>query len=117
MYNDILHMIKANCPLNVLLQTCDIDIDKEVEKEKQLEPYIVVAGKPGMDRTQFFIVCEQALLFESKSLRDAFVDLIATYYVFNISYPKSVCGVHLFFQHFVFNLKNNLHALLSYIKI
>ena len=59
-----------------------------------------------MDSTQFFIVCEQAILFESKSLRDAFIDLIATYFVFNIAYPKSVCGVMLFFQHFVFNLKD-----------
>ena len=62
----------------------------------------MVAGKPGMDNAQFFIACEQSILFESKGLRDAFVDLIATYYVFNIAYPKSVCGVMLFFQHFVF---------------
>lgn len=92
--------------VHLFLQTCDIDVDKEVEKEKQSEPYIVVAGKPGLDNTQFFIACEQAILFESKSLRDALVDLIATYYVFNISYPKSVCGVMLFFQHFIFNLKD-----------
>ena len=44
-------MIKANCPFNALLQTCDIDVDKGVEKEKLSEPYIVVAGKPGIDRT------------------------------------------------------------------
>ena len=77
-----------------------------MEKEKQSEPYIVVAGKPGMDNAQFFIACEQSILFESKGLRDAFVDLIATYYIFNIAYPKSVCGVMLFFQHFVFNFKD-----------
>ena len=56
-----------------------------------------------MDNTQFFIACEQSILYESKGLRDVFVDLIATYYVFNIVYPKSVCGV---MQHFVFNLKD-----------
>ena len=87
-----------------------------MEKEKQSEPYIVVAGKPGMDNAQFFIACEQSILFESKGLRDAFVDLIATYYVFNIAYPKSVCGVMLFLFLILRISKNNQHALLSCIK-
>ena len=43
---------------------------------------------------------------ESKSLRDAFIDLIAAYYVFDIAYPKSVAGAMLLFQHYVFNLKD-----------
>ena len=89
-----------------------------MEKEKQSEPYIVVAGKPGMDNAQFFIACEQSILFESKGLRDAFVDLIATYYIFNIAYPKSVESC--FFFNILFLIlrisKNNQHALLSCIK-
>ena len=41
-----------------------------------------------------------------ETIRDVFVDLIASYYVFDIAYPKSVAAVLLFFQHIVVNLKD-----------
>lgn len=81
-----------------------MDVDREVQQINQSEPYVLVTGKPGSENTQFFIVCEQAILLESKSVCDALVDVIATYYVFDMAYPKAVSGVLLFFQHFVFNL-------------
>ena len=61
---------------------------------------------PGADSTQYFIICEGAILLESKTLRDSFIDLISSYYIFDIAYPKSVAAVLLFFQHMVFNLKD-----------
>ena len=54
------------------------------------------------------VVCsEQQLLFESKSVKDGVIDLIATYFVFNIAYPKPVHGILLFFQHYVFQLRDS----------
>lgn len=77
-----------------------------MRKISQAEPFIAVTAKAGTEAAQYFIICENSVLLESKSLRDAFVDLIATYYVFDIAYPRSVAGVMLFFQHFVFDLKD-----------
>ena len=62
------------------------------------EPFIAVTGKAGTEAAQYFIICENSVLLESKSLRDAFVDLIATYYVFDIAYPRSVAGSCYFFN-------------------
>ena len=54
--------------------------------------------------TQCFICVEQSIFVEVKSLTDAIIDLLATYYAFNISYPKSTSPLLIFFQHFVFGL-------------
>ena len=53
------------------MQTCDVDIDQEMKHISQSEPYIVVTGQSGHENAQFFVVCEQAVLLESNSIRDA----------------------------------------------
>ena len=60
----------------------------------------------GTENAQYFIACEQMILCESKSIQDSIIDLIATYYTFNICYPKAISGILLFFQHYVFDLKD-----------
>lgn len=45
-----------------------------MEKVGQSEPFIVVSGRIGDENTQFFICAEEALMTESKSLRDSFLD-------------------------------------------
>ena len=80
------------------------DIDQEVAELDQSEPFIVVTGKPGTPTTQFYICCESFILMESKSLRDAVVDVMSAYFVFDISYPKSINGALIFLQHHVFCL-------------
>ena len=37
-------------------------------------------------------------------MRDAIIDLMATYYVFDIAYPKTISAIMLFSQHSVFKL-------------
>ena len=75
-----------------------MDIEREVGGISQAEPFIAITGRAGTEAAQFLIICEKSILLESKSLRDAFIDLIAAYYVFDIAYPKSVAGVVLFFS-------------------
>jgi len=70
------------------LQACDIDVDREVGEIAQSAPYIVQTGRAGTENVQYYIACEKQVICESKSLIDAIVDLIACYYVFDISYPK-----------------------------
>ena len=92
--------------LCVPLQTLDVHVSETMEAS-QSEPYLVVMGQAGKERTQYFISAEGALNTESSSFRDALLDLMCYYYVFNISYPTSLSGVFLFIQHFVCNLKDS----------
>ena len=95
------------------MYTCDVDIDEEVKQISQSEPYIVVTGQPGHENAQFFIVCEQAVLLESKSIQDALVDMIATYYVFTLhiqsQYQESCFFFNMLFLVYKTN-KRHLHT-------
>ena len=71
---------------------------------EQSEPFIVVTSKPGTETSQIFVCCERQIYLESKSMRDALLDMMATYFVFNIAYPKGLHGILIFLQHNVFNL-------------
>lgn len=84
----------------------DIDVDAEISSIQQSAPFIATVGNPDESNFQVFVCTEQEVLLESKSLQDSLIDLISTYFVFDISYPKSLAAVFLFFQHYVFNLKD-----------
>lgn len=86
------------------LQRTDVDLNSEVHSLKQAAPFLVYLGEPGYESAQYFIACEQTVLCESKSVLDSFIDLIATYYVFNIAYPRAISPILIFLQHFVFDL-------------
>lgn len=81
-------------------------MDGEVSKIEQSAPFVVWTGTVGDENAQFYICCEQSILLESKTVRDAIIDLVATYYVFDIAYPKSISAIMLFFQHMVFEIKD-----------
>ena len=89
------------------LQSCDLDLEKEVHSLKQAAPFLIFSGEPGTESAQYFVVCEQNLLCESKSVVDSILDLVATYYVFDIVYPKAIAPVIMFFHTYIFGLKNN----------
>ena len=73
---------------------------------QQSAPYIVTTGVAGESNFQSFVCAEQEVLFESKTLQDSLIDLISAYFVFDISYPKTLAAIYLFFQRHVFNLKD-----------
>ena len=75
--------------------------------EMRSTPFIVVTGNHDDSTIQYFVCVEQTIYLEVKTLTDAITDLVATYYVFNISYPKSTKPILIFFQHFVFGLTDN----------
>ena len=74
---------------------------------QQAFPFIVITGVPGEENCQFFICGEKDVLLESKSLKDAIVDLISFYFVFDVVYPKYLNAILLFCQHYVFQLRDN----------
>ena len=86
-----------------ILQCSDIDVDSEISEVTQSEPFLLLTGQPGMENYQVFICCEGQLYLESKSIKDALLDLISTYFVFDIVYPKNLRNVLLFIQHFAFD--------------
>ena len=88
------------------MQSCDVDLDSEVEKIRQAAPYIAITGKPGTENAQYFIVCESMIGTESKSMKDAVIDLLATYYVFDIAYPTGLVSVLVFFQQYIMEIKD-----------
>ena len=80
---------------------------QEVQGISHSAPYIVITGIPEEDNTQFFVCSEQRLLLESDTLRDAMLDMIAAYFVFDISYPKSTSPALIFIQHKVLGLQDD----------
>ena len=72
----------------------------------QVFPFIVITGIPGEESCQYFICGEKEVLLDSKSLKDAILDLVAFYFVFDVVYPKYLNAVLLFFQHYVFQLSD-----------
>lgn len=87
------------------VQNCDLNLEEEVSKLAQPMPFIVVVGHVGKENTQYFISCETTLI-ESKGYKEAVTDLIVTYYVYDISYPKSLMPLYMFLQHYVMGLKD-----------
>ena len=81
-------------------------MDSEVRSVDQAEPFLVITGMPGEEQSQVFTCDEGSLLLELRSIKDSLIDLIATYYAFDISYPKCLNSVLIFFQHFIFNFKD-----------
>ncbi len=52
------------------------------------------------------IVVEGSSLVQSTDLSTALVDLFGAYFVFDIAYPPELYPVLIFFQHYVFGLKD-----------
>ena len=82
-------------------------MEKETSEIQQAAPYLLTTGLLEAENCQFFVCSEQDILLESKSVQDAIIDLIATYYVFDIAYPKPLNVVLLFFQHHVFQIMDD----------
>jgi len=60
-----------------------------------------VTGESG---TEVFVCCEGQMFIESKSVKDSLLDLISTYFIFDIMYPKPLRNILIFLQHFVLDL-------------
>ena len=91
----------------LLLQTADVNVDDEVAKITQSEPYMLLTGSLGEMSSQIFICCEQSVyLKDLKNIKEATYQLIATYFVYDIQYPKPLLPILIFLQHYVVQLKD-----------
>jgi len=69
-----------------------------------LEVISVPTGTPSS--AQLFLVAERCVLGAPNNAVSAVVGLIATYFVFNMIYPKQLYPVLIFLQHFVLSIKD-----------
>ena len=93
-----------NIILSYCFQTCDVNLNQEVEKISHNSPYIVITGKPGNENAQYFVCGEKMVLIESKSFLDCVIDLFCCYFVFDMVYPESLTGIFLFIQKSLFRV-------------
>ena len=100
------------------LQDCDVDLDSEILGIDQKAPYLVITGCPGTENAQYMGACEKTIHCDHcKSFKDALLDLIVTYYVYDIAYPKPLSAFLIFVQHFVIGLKDQQAVPLSATKL
>ncbi len=85
----------------------DVNSGDSDEEVGQVVPCVVFTSDPGSIEARYFIQYDQMAMCECSSLRDAFLDLIAAYHVFHIAYPKVLQAVLLFFQHEVFEVRDD----------
>ena len=69
-------------------------MDKEVARIDKGTPFIVLLKSE--EGQQLFVVIERQLLTESNSLANAVLDLIASYFVFDIVYHQTLYPVLIF---------------------
>ena len=73
-----------------------MNLKQEIQDIAHSAPYIVISGNLEEDNTQFFVCAEQRILLESNTVKDAILDMIASYFVFDISYSKSTGAALIF---------------------
>ena len=74
---------------------------QEISATEQAALCIVITGIAGDENAQFYVCAEQ---HESSTMRDAVLDLVVSYFVFDISYPKSLSAILIFIQHQIFGM-------------
>ena len=74
---------------------------------EQSAPFLMITGRSEAENCQFFICCEKDIYLESKSLKDAIIDLFATYFVYDVVYPKPLKSIFIFLQHYALDLKDD----------
>lgn len=82
-------------------------MEQEISAIEQAAPYIVIIGAAGDENAQFYVYAERQIILESMAMRDAVVDLVASYFVFDISYPKSLSAILIFIQHQIFGMTDS----------
>ena len=66
-----------------------VDVKRVAEENNTLEPYVIVIGSPSQ-YTQAFLFIDGKLIGEVSDIELVPLVLVASYYVFNICYPKGL---------------------------
>ena len=77
-----------------------MNLDSEIAKIDKGTPYLIMLTSE--EGQQFFVVVERSLIAEI--VTTAVLNLIATYFVFDIVYPQPLYAVLIFIQHIVLGI-------------
>ena len=75
-----------------------------IEEQSRLEPYIVIIN--GAFKKEFLVGVERTSLVTTSCFSECLGCLLASYFVFDIAYPRQHYPFLLFVQHAVCNLKD-----------
>ena len=78
------------------------DVKRVAEENNILEPYVIVIGSPD-HYTQAFLIIDGRLIGEIKDVEIVPLVLLASYYVFNICYPKGLSAFYSILEVIVLN--------------
>lgn len=92
-------------------------MEQEVTSIEQAAPYIAITGTAGDENAQFIVCSEKQIVLESSSMRDAVLNLMASYFVFDIAYPKGLSAILIFIQHEIFGITDNQNIPMSAAKL
>ena len=88
----------------------EIILDKE--DQEKMTPYIVT-GESRLDSTFFYILADNVKICSTNNMLKALKLLVATFFVFNIAYPKRVHAALIFFQKIFLNLHDSSKTAVS----
>ena len=63
-------------------------MDSKVATINQIEPYLVITGRPGEVVSQTFVCCEKWVFVTSRSVQDDLMDLMAVDFMFDVTFPS-----------------------------
>ncbi len=79
-------------------------MDDEACRLKRTEPFIIVAESDEV--TEYMVYVESQFLVSTTTLGDALANLMCTYFVFDIVYPKLMYPLLVFLQHTLMGIKD-----------
>lgn len=100
------------------LQTNDVELS--ADHSDQLEPFGVIVGEVGSGEAQYLLYGERRFILESKGFIEMILDVVGTYFNFDICYPKSLISILLFFHYYIFEIdhpKKLPEPLLNFIRL
>ena len=74
------------------------------DKDTLKTPFIAVLGRDLLNVSQYTIIVEKQALVTVSDFRKALVTLIASYYCFNIQYPKEATNTFLFIERYLIGI-------------
>ena len=81
-------------------------MEDKISEVEQSEPFIAITSKPGTESSQIFVCIESQIFLQVKSMIHAMLDMMSAFYVFDVSYPRSLHAMLIFIQHHVFGLED-----------
>ncbi len=72
---------------------------------KRTEPFIVIAESDEV--TEYMVYVEANCLITTSTLGDALADLLCTYFVFDMAYPKVMYPMLIFLQHTLMGISDS----------